>query len=473
MGDGDELAHDRIHVLEKDQPALHSIPEAHVMKVIVALAMVAAVSAQTCSMPAIGSSTTTSVAPLKTGVYSTTTVFGAATRTQGEYPSPSSNPCGAWKLTNDNVCVPYHCSNDNESTDCSGCGGINSSLCVTPISEVGKSGDIYNNTITVQNNNWWHYSRSTHYGNTPAGACGFGLYGLCSTAVNLTAANLESTCGPFCAAYPDLCMDPSGTTLRGNYAAPNGNYYTQFKSYLGDNAGNDLDNYVSCGECFQLVRTKEDGTDYAVGESGYTPPITFEITDSCPCGPNSKWCCGPGYDQCGEVSNFKYGCPLPNGSWHFDLGDFAMARLQSGSPTGSMTAGVIPTRFQRVPCPNPGNVYMWLHSGAGPYYIQLAIVNTFGNGAVVNVELSADGGATWIALIQDAGHNVNRPQERYGAWIYQAAAQASALTLPLAVRVTSGAGEQFVNTNAITTWSAPANLDASNYFIDLGFQFTK
>ncbi|KAJ3353552.1 hypothetical protein HDU83_006630 [Entophlyctis luteolus] len=427
----------------------------------------------TTTAAAIGSSTTTSVAPLKTGVYSTTTVFGAATRTQGEYPSPSSNPCGAWKLTNDNVCVPYHCSNDNESTDCSGCGGINSSLCVTPISEVGKSGDIYNNTITVQNNNWWHYSRSTHYGNTPAGACGFGLYGLCSTAVNLTAANLESTCGPFCAAYPDLCMDPSGTTLRGNYAAPNGNYYTQFKSYLGDNAGNDLDNYVSCGECFQLVRTKEDGTDYAVGESGYTPPITFEITDSCPCGPNSKWCCGPGYDQCGEVSNFKYGCPLPNGSWHFDLGDFAMARLQSGSPTGSMTAGVIPTRFQRVPCPNPGNVYMWLHSGAGPYYIQLAIVNTFGNGAVVNVELSADGGASWIALIQDAGHNVNRPQERYGAWIYQAAAQASALTLPLAVRVTSGAGEQFVNTNAITTWSAPANLDASNYFIDLGFQFTK
>ncbi|KAJ3133056.1 hypothetical protein HK100_004710 [Physocladia obscura] len=416
---------------------------------------------------------TTSAIPPQTGVFSTTTTLGFATRTQGQYPSPSSNPCGAWELTSDNVCVPRYCSNNNESTDCSGCGGDNSTLCVSPISETAKSGDIYNVTITVVEEGWWHYSRSTHYGNTPAGACGFGLYGLCSSAVNLTAANLEDTCGPFCAAYPDLCKDPSGTTLRGNYAAPNGNYYTQFKSYLGDNAGNDLDNYLSCGECFELILTKADGTDYAIGETGYTPPITFEISDSCPCAPNAKWCCGPGSDHCGEVSDFKYGCPLPEGSWHFDLGDFAMARLQSGSPTGDIVAGVIPTRYQRVPCPNPGNVYMWLHSGAGPYYMQLAIVNTFGNGAVVTVEISSNLGVTWIPLIQDAGHDINRPQERYGAWIYQAAPQAAALTLPLAVRVTSGAGEQFVNTNAITSFSAPSNLDPTNYFIDLGFQFTK
>jgi hypothetical protein len=53
----------------------------------------------------------------------------------------------------------------------------------------------------------------------------------------------------------------------------------------------DLDNYLSCGECFELIQTKADGTDYAIGEAGYTPPILLEIVDSCPCNANPKWCC--------------------------------------------------------------------------------------------------------------------------------------------------------------------------------------
>ncbi|KAJ3128500.1 hypothetical protein HK100_009147 [Physocladia obscura] len=431
---------------------------------------------------ATSTNSTTSTTPARTGTYTTSTTFGAATRTQGQYPTPTSNVCGSWQLSPDNVCLPLYCSNNNESTDCSGCGGSNSTLCTTPVSETGKSGDIYNITTNVVNEGWWHYSRSTHYGITTAGACGFGLYGVCSTAFDQSAYEDQlkwgnGTCSAFCKAYPNLCADPAGTTLRGNFAAPNGNYYTQFKANLPDNAGNDLDNYVSCGECFQLVKTKADGTDYAPAESGYAAPITFEVTDSCPCEDNSKWCCGPGSDHCGEVSDFKYGCPLPEGSWHFDLGDFAMARLQTGAPNGTIVAGLIPTRFQRVPCPNPGNVYIWLHTGTGPYYFMITVVNTAGNGGVVLVELSDNHGASWTPMIQDAGHVVQRPQDRYGAWVYQSTATNGLrpLTggLPIGVRITSAAGEQIVNTNAITTFTAPAGLDPENYFIDIGAQFTK
>ncbi|KAJ3114542.1 hypothetical protein HK100_001626 [Physocladia obscura] len=411
--------------------------------------------------------TTTIVTSLASGVVSTTTTFGPATRTQASYPTASSSVCGSWTLV-DNVCLPQYCSNNNESTDCSGCGGSTSSLCTTPISETGKSGNIYDIQTSITNNESFHYSRSTHFGLTSGGACGFGLYGLCSNAVNLTASGLQDTCGPFCAAYPQLCKDPSGTTLRGNFAAPNGNYYTQFKANLG---GSTLDNYLSCGECFQLIRTKADGTDYAVGEVGYTVPITLEVIDSCPCSANSKWCCGPGSDHCGEVSDFKYGCPLPNGSIHLDLSDYAMARLQTGNPDGTLTDGVIPTRYKRIPCPNPGNAFLWLRPNAGPYYFALTVVNTAGIGAVVTIEVSGDGGVTWTALIHDPNYTEARPQERYGSWTIPQGS--GPFNLPVPLRVTSAAGEQFINYNAITTFAAPANLDANYYYIDLGFQFTK
>ncbi|KAJ3204107.1 hypothetical protein HDU82_006071 [Entophlyctis luteolus] len=74
--------------------------------------------------------------------------------------------------------------------------------------------------------------------------------------------------------------------------------------------------------------------------------------------------------------------------------------------------GVIPTRFQRV------KKYPYVVGFRSLTILhQLAMVKAFGNGAVVNVELSR-------RCITD---------ERYGASIYQAEAQASALTLPLTI----------------------------------------
>jgi hypothetical protein len=41
---------------------------------------------------------------------------------------------------------------------------------------------------------------------------------------------LGDTCTAFCTAYPLLCQDPANVTLRGNFAAPNGDYFTQVRS---------------------------------------------------------------------------------------------------------------------------------------------------------------------------------------------------------------------------------------------------
>jgi expansin (peptidoglycan-binding protein) len=72
-----------------------------------------------------------------------------------------------------------------------------------------------------------------------------------------------------------------------------------------------------------------------------------------------------------------------------------MGRLQGN---GSLSAGVIPTRYKRIPCPVPGNAYIWLRDGAAPYYFALSIVNTYGVGAVVNVEIMGSGGTVWTPM---------------------------------------------------------------------------
>lgn len=76
--------------------------------------------------------------------------------------------------------------------------------------------------------------RSTHFGETSGGACGFGLYGLCAnrnSTEGWVGETIGDTCDAFCLAYPSLCQDPTGTnlTMRGNFAAPNGDYYTQVR----------------------------------------------------------------------------------------------------------------------------------------------------------------------------------------------------------------------------------------------------
>ncbi|KAH6989761.1 Non-catalytic module family expansin [Ilyonectria sp. MPI-CAGE-AT-0026] len=407
-------------------------------------------------------STVTSVATGSTSsVYTTTDTAVVAAHSQSAYPSVAGSSCGSWTLV-DNVCCPSYCSNQNTSESCSSsCTGS----CVTPPSADCKSGAMFNEVHHVTNNEAWHYSRSTHFGLTSGGACGFGMYGLCtkgSSTASWTDPMLGSTCDAFCTAYPILCQDPTNTTLRGNFAAPNGDYYTQFWSSLVG----DRDNYLSCGECFELVHTKSDGTDYAVGEAGYTDPIVLEVVDSCPCSANSKWCCGPGADHCGEI-DFKYGCPLPSDSIHLDLSDIAMGRLQG---KGSLTAGVIPTRYKRVPCPKPGNVYLWLRDGGGPYYFALSAVNTNGPGSVTKIEIKAAGSDQWVALVHDPNYTSSRPQERYGSWTVPSGT--GPFNVPIAMRLTSPTGQQIVNNAAIKSFTPPASAPAGFYYIDFGAQFT-
>jgi hypothetical protein len=338
----------------------------------------------------------------------------------------------------------------------------------------------------VSDNEPWHYSRSTHFGLTYGGACAFGLYGLCTKAYTFTDTQLGGLCATFCKTYPDLCQDPATTTLRGNFAAPDGDYYTQFWPDLpGDN-----DNYLSCGECFQLVRTKKDGTDYQAAETGYTPPVVLQIVDSCPCSANSKWCCGSGRDHCGEVSDFKYGCPLPpstqsslvpadhdplpNESLHLDLSDIAMSRLQTGSANGMMVDGVIPTRYRRVPCPVTGNIYILLKNG-GEYYFSFSVVNVAGLGSLVKVEARLPSGE-WVALVRDPNYTQARPQERFGTWVLPQGK--GPFTLPLALRFTDGSWRTIVSEQAIKDWNPPATTDTNLaqfykefYYIDTGVQF--
>jgi hypothetical protein len=338
----------------------------------------------------------------------------------------------------------------------------------------------------VSDNEPWHYSRSTHFGLTYGGACAFGLYGLCTTAFKFTDASLQGLCTTFCKTYPDLCADPPTITLRGNFAAPDGDYYTQFWPDLpGDN-----DNYLSCGECFQLVRTKKDGTDYQQGETGYTPPVVLQIVDSCPCSANSKWCCGSGRDHCGEVSDFKYGCPLPpstqssvvpadhdplpNESLHLDLSDIAMSRLQTGDANGMMVDGVIPTRYRRVPCPVKGNIHILVKNG-GAYYFSFSVVNMAGLGSLVSVEARLPSGE-WVALIRDPNYTQARPQERFGTWVLPQGK--GPFTLPLALRFTDASGHALVSEQAVKSWDPPATTDTALasfyrdfYYIDTGVQF--
>ncbi len=402
-------------------------------------------------------------------------------RAPGPRPDAGPEACGAWALTN-GVCCAQYCSNDDKSEDCSGCGGPGSAQCTVVNSKACTSGQ-WPEVHCVSDNEPWHYSRSTHFGLTYGGACAFGLYGLCTKAFTFVDQTEGGLCTTFCTLYPDLCQDPANTTLRGNFAAPDGDYYTQFWPDLpGDN-----DNYLSCGECFELARTNDDGTDLQPGDTGYTPPVVLQVVDSCPCSANSKWCCGSGRDHCGEVSDFKYGCPLPpadvprisedpepNESLHLDLSDIAMARLQTGDANGQIVDGVIPTRYRRVPCPVTGNIYILLKNG-GEYYFAFSVVNVSGLGSLVNVEARLPSG-DWVSLIRDPNYTQARPQERFGTWVLPQGA--GPFTLPLALRFTDPSGRTLVAEQAITSWTPPTTTDptltnfySQFYYIDTGVQF--
>ena len=400
---------------------------------------------------------------------------GIVDHEQAPYPEADPSDCGSWTLV-ENVCCAQYCADDDRSESCTECGGNESQSCVAVDAKACKSGK-WPEVHSVSDDEPWHYSRSTHFGLTAAGACAYGLYSLCSAAIDLGGAYQQS-CDAFCTAYPDLCADPPGVTLRGNYAAPQGNYYTQFWPSLPG----DWDNYLACGECFEVIHTRPDGSEYQPGESGYTPPVVLQVVDSCPCAPNSKWCCGSGRNHCGEVSDFAYGCPLPPGpppppadhdplpdeSIHLDLSSIAMARLQSGEPMGNITDGVIPIRYRRVPCPVVGNTYLWLHPSAGAYWFSLSVVNSAGLGSVVSVEARLPSGE-WVALERDANFTSSRPQERYGAWVLPQGF--GPFELPVSIRLTSPSGEAIVAEGAIKSWEPADSAMRETYYIDTGVQF--
>lgn len=175
---------------------------------------------------------------------------------------------------------------------------------------------------------------------------------------------------------------------------------------------------------------------------------------------------GSGADHCGEI-DFKYGCPLPEGSHHMDLSDIAMGRLQGN---GSLADGVIPIRYRRVPCPKPGNIYIWLHDGAGPYYFALSAVNTNGPGSVISIEVQAAGSGPWVALEHDPNYTSSRPQERYGSWVLPQGK--GPITVPVSMRLTAPNGQQVVKEGAITSYTPPATAVEGFWYIDLGVQFT-
>ena len=145
-----------------------------------------------------------------------------------------------------------------------------------------------------------------------------------------------------------------------------------------------------------------------------------------------------------------------------------MGRLQGN---GSLSAGVIPTQYRRVACPAVGNVYVWLHDGGGPYYFMVSAVNTFGIGSLVSFEVQGYGTTTWTPLVRDPNYTEARPQERYGAWVVPQGS--GPFNLPVGIRLTSATGEQIVNLDAITSYTAPASAPAGFYYIDLGAQFTQ
>jgi hypothetical protein len=176
---------------------------------------------------------------------------------------------------------------------------------------------------------------------------------------------------------------------------------------------------------------------------------------------------GPSLDQCSEVDDFTYGCPLPPGSIHLDLSDVAMTRAQAGV----LAEGVIPTQYKRVPCPKAGNVYVWLRGGTGPYWIQITAVNAAGLGSIVGFEIRPAGQSAWLALIQEDDYPAGHPQERYGAWTLPP--NAPPVELPMGIRLTSATGEQIVNELAITNWTAPASAIPGFWYIDMGIQFTQ
>jgi len=231
-------------------------------------------------------------------------------------------------------------------------------------------------------------------------------------------------CATFCNTYPDLCQDPATTTLRGNFAAPDGDYYTQFWPDLpGDN-----DNYLSCGECFQLVRTKKDAPTTNLERLATRRRLHSRLWIPARARPIPS---GAVARDVTIVARFRISSTAvrfrPRRPCHRSTTTLYPTRactwISRTSPCRGCRRGrkradggwVIPTRYRRAPCPVTGNIYILLKNG-GEYYFAFSVVNVSGLGSLVNVEARLPSG-DWVSLIRDPNYEPYRPQERFGTWV--------------------------------------------------------
>eukprot|EP00727_Mastigamoeba_balamuthi_P013006 m51a1_g8328 hypothetical protein (426) ;mRNA; f:159329-160754 len=253
-------------------------------------------------------------------------------------------------------------------------------------------------------------SRSTHYGRTEAGACGFSI-----------APNCRSASDTGCQDVPaDILADPAA----GKYAAPQGDYYAQTGRYL------------SCGECFE-VRCAD-------AQCQTQEPVLLRIADSCPCNGNPKWCCAK-RSQCTELGLSTDGtshCTARGGNstWddarsiHLDLNDLAMAKVALGPDKESGNyPGVINTFARRVSCRPRGNVYILTSASLSPQdcylihpqqdkcfsWFAVTPINVAGAGTVTSMQFRSrhvvNGTVVqdWVDLVLDT-NGLERPQEQFG-----------------------------------------------------------
>ena len=157
--------------------------------------------------------------------------------------SQSDTECGGW------------CDNIPESSSCSGC--ENTANChPIPNSECERGN--WSKSYDLEEDVWYP-SRSTHYGGTSGGACGYGNVPNCYSGSNST---LKEGCDGVPA---DILNSP----YAGNYAAPQGDYYAQ-------NIINSMgDYYLSCGSCFEIYCADPKC-------QGYNKSIVLNLCDACP-----------------------------------------------------------------------------------------------------------------------------------------------------------------------------------------------
>ena len=212
-----------------------------------------------------------------------------------------------------------------------------------------------------------------------------------------------------CSSVPDaLKYFPAG-----RYAAPSGAYYSQEHDYL------------SCGECIEIQAVNCEGAPVP------DRSVVVQISDSCPCGPNPKWCCGPYSVRPGFDAS-------SSGTIHLDLSNPAFSALNSsgGNPSTSIPYGVVATQYRRVACKPlaDSDMYAVMTIGQTPSscsayagcestsYISFQIANVAGAGSLWSVEIrgatatSATERTPWIPMIRNANFSPQRPQEQYGVW---------------------------------------------------------